>query len=314
MLTTSIVIPTRNNVSTIGQCLSSLMPYYEQGYVSEVTIVDAHSTDGTLEVLENYPVKVVFDEGQVYAIAEDIGWRNTEGELIIFFDADAYLGGNFFPEVHEFFSDERIGVIGCQARAVVTNGVTRAQAEHWTWATPMLSTSASLFHRLYGRIASGGHAQVLPGGPCQVARRICLEAVNGFPHYSHNADVHLSERIVEKGWKAAWWVDSPLYHYPRPTIKGLIKQHYRFGRELGQSASSGSRENGKRFTQRLYQMLRIISCLGSPLVASMLAIRFRNPMHLIVYPPPRYAGAIGYIVGWIGARNKKGRNPNQSGN
>jgi glycosyltransferase involved in cell wall biosynthesis len=314
LLTTSIVIPTRNNISTVDQCLSSLRPYYEQGYISEIVVVDAHSTDGTLEVLENHPVKVVCDEGQVYAVAEDIGWRNTEGELIIFFDADAYLEGNFFPEVHKFFSDERIGVIGCQAKAVVTNGVTRAQAEHWSWATPMLSTSAPLFQRLYGRIASGGHPQVLPGGPCQVVRRICLEAVNGFPHYSHNADVYLSERIVEKGWKAAWWVDSPLCHYPRPTIKGLVKQHYRLGKELGQGASLGSRKKGRSFTQRLYQMLRIVSCLGSPLVASMLAIRFRNPMHLIVYPPPRYAGAIGYIVGWIGARNKKGRNPNQSSN
>jgi len=314
LLTTSIVIPTKNNMGTIDQCLSSLMPYHEQGYVSEIVVVDAHSTDGTLEVVENYPAKVVLDEGQVYAIAEDMGWRNTEGELVIFLDADAYLEGGFFPEVHEFFSNETIGVIGCQARAVVTNGVTRAQGEHWTWATPMLTTSASLFQRLYARIASGGHPQVLPGGPCQVVRRICLEAVDGFPHYSHNADVHLSERIVEKGWKAAWWVGSPLYHYARPTIKGLVKQHYRLGKELGQGASLSSNEKGKRFTQRLHQMLRIIGCLGSPLVGLMLAIRFRNPMHLIVYPPPRYAGAIGYVVGWIGARKKSGRNPNQSSN
>ena len=169
------------------------MPYYEQGYVSEIIIVDAQSTDGTLKVLENYPVKVVSDEGRVYAIAEDMGWRSTKGELIIFLDSDAYWESNFFPEVLEHFSDERMGIIGCEARAVVTNGVTRAQAEHWTWVTPMLSTSPPLLHRLYGRIANGGHAQVLPGGPCQVVRRICLEAVNGFPHYSHSADIDLSE-------------------------------------------------------------------------------------------------------------------------
>ncbi|MFC1928291.1 glycosyltransferase [Chloroflexota bacterium] len=302
---TSVVIATKNNISTIEVCLSSLMLYYKQGYINEIVVVDAHSTDGTLEVIKNYPVKLVIDEGKVYAIAEDIGWRNSEGQLIIFLDADAYFEGNFFPEVYEFFLHERIGLIGCHPKAVVTNRVTKAQAEHWIWCNPMLGTSASWFQRLYGRIARGRHPQVLPGGPCQVVRRICLEAVNGFPHYSHNADVHLSQRVVEKGWEAIWWVDPPLYHYARPTVKGLVKQHYRFGREFGQSGALDPKEKGTKFI-RFYQMLHITSCLGSPLVGLMLAIRFRNPMHLIVYPPPRFAGAIGYVVGWVSSKKSRG--------
>ncbi|MFC1943692.1 glycosyltransferase [Chloroflexota bacterium] len=300
---TSVVISTKNNVGTIEQCVSSLMPYYKQGYISEIIIVDAHSTDGTLEVVKNYPVKLVFDEGRIYAIAIDIGWRNAEGDPIIFLDADAYVGENFFPQVYGFFSDEQMGIIGCQPKPVVTNRLTKAIGEQWAWSAELCEPSLSWFKRLYLRILSGGYREPLPGGPCQVVRRICLEAVDGFPHYSHNADLYLSQRIVEKGWKSAWWTDAPLYHYPRSTIKRLMRQYYRLGIEIGQSISLiSSKEKSTKFNPRFERLLFIIGRLASVVVALMLAIRFRNPTHLIIYPLSRYAGVIGYIVGCIGAR------------
>ena len=303
---TSVVISTKNNVGTIKQCLSSLMPYYEQGYISEIIIVDAHSTDGTLEVVKNYPVKLVFDGGSVYAIAIDIGWRNAEGELIIFLDADAYFGENFFPRVYEYFSDEEMGIIGCQAKAVVTNRLTKAIGEQWAWSAELCGPSLSWFQRLYLRILSGGYREPLPGGPCQVVRCICLEEVNGFPHYSHSADLYLSQRIVEKGWGSAWWTDAPLYHYPRCTIKGLMRQYYRVGMEIGQSISlRSSEERGAKFTPRFDRLLFVIGRLASPLLGVYFALHFRNPMHLVAYPLPRYAGIISYIAGWVSTRKSK---------
>lgn len=75
----SVVIPTKNNVDTIGECLSSLMPYWEQGYIDEIIVVDAHSTDGTVEVVRNFPVRLRFDERQGEYVAREIGWRNANG-------------------------------------------------------------------------------------------------------------------------------------------------------------------------------------------------------------------------------------------
>jgi len=300
LLKTSIVIATKNNIGTIDQCLSSLVPYYKRGYISEIVIVDGHSTDGTLEVIKGYHVKLLFDEGTTYSEARETGWRSAEGELVAFLDSDAYLDENFFPEVYNYFSDEGIGIIGCQPKAVVTNRLTKAIAQQWEWGTLMLSASPSQFYRLHRWIATNS-SQVLPGGPCQIVKRTCLEAVGGFPRHKHQEDLYLSQRVITKGWKAAWWVDAPLYHYPRDTFKGLIKQGYKWGNdyrycELLDEALTASNSRPRKATF-------LLSRVGSPIIGLILAVRFRNPLHLIVYPLPRYAWVIGYMVGYIKTKN-----------
>lgn len=314
MLSISIVIPTKNNISTIDRCLSSLMPYYEQGYISEILVVDGHSTDGTLEVIENYPAKVIFEEGKGnIGTAYDIGWRNTQGELVILLDSDVYLEGNFFPDVYKLLYDDNVGWVSCAARAVVVNRVTKAQDEEWIWHTEMLSPSSSWFQRLYGRIARGGGQERRCGGPCMVVRRICFEAVNGFRDLSSAAlgqgtggcvgDIIVSQRIAKLGWKTIWWQDSPIFHLPRTTFKGLTKQFYGYGK--AEAYMHMEREFAASY--RWYQkVIGIIARLGSPAVGLMLAIRFRNPLQLIAYPLPRYAWVMGYIAGWAAAKKSKG--------
>ena len=94
----SVIIPCKNSVITINECLASLMPYYNDGYITEIIVVDGHSTDGTLEILKNYPVKLLFEpvQGNI-GMAYEHGWRNSQGELIILFDSDVYMKSKFFP-------------------------------------------------------------------------------------------------------------------------------------------------------------------------------------------------------------------------
>lgn len=296
MLTTSIVIPTKNNISTINQCISSLMSYLEQGYISDIVIVDADSTDGTLDAIKNYPAKLYFDGGKGFNVACDIGWRNSKGDLVIFLDADAYLEQGFFPKVYEFFADESIGVIGCQAKAVVTNKLTKTIGETWEYVTPGVGTAPIWFRHLYDRIALGKEAT--PGGPCQIVRHKCLEAVNGFTMSTVKGgeDIYLSKMIMSKGWKAIWWANAPLYHYPRASLKALIKEYRRFGYE------AVYREMREQPARRQWHrvLLNIVARLGSPIIGLWLAVRFRNPLHLIIYPLPRYAWLTGYLSGWFG--------------
>jgi GT2 family glycosyltransferase len=314
MLRTSIVIPTKNNINTIDRCLFSLMPYYRQGYINEIVVVDGHSTDGTLEVIEGYPVKLVFDEGKGnIGTAYDIGWRNAQGELIILLDSDVYLKENFFPKVCELLSDDKVGWISCAARAVVTNSLTKAQDEDWIWHINMLSPSLSWFLRLYTRIASGGNQDARCGGPCMIVRRTCLETVNGFQGLSSAAlgvgtggcvgDISVSQRIANRGWRTIWWGDAPIYHHPRTTFKGLAKQFYGYGKAEAYMQMEREFASNYRWHQKV---TGIIARLGSPAVGLMLAIRFRNPLHLIAYPLPRYTWVMGYIAGWAVAKKSKG--------
>ncbi len=307
---TSVVIPSKNNISTIDKCLASLMPYYNEGYINEIVVVDGHSTDGTLDVIKSYPVKLLFEQvaGSI-GMAYDYGWRNTEGELVILFDSDVYMESGFFPKILEILLNSKIGWISCQPKAAVTNKITKAQGQDWDRGTSGLNPiSQSSFRRLYSRIAYGGTKEPLCGGPCMVVRRICLETVDGLQGLSTGTiglkgvclgDICLSQRIVKKGWKAIWWTDAPVFHYPRTTLKGYNKQMYGYGKAAAYMQLEP--EFSEDFPWQ-NKVISLIARLTSPLIGIYLAIRYLNPYQLIVYPVPRFYWAWGYIRGWVAAK------------
>lgn len=301
----SVVIPTKNNIDTIEKCLASLMPYYNEGYISEIVVVDGHSTDGTLEVFKKYPVTVLSDEGKKNpGLAYDIGWRNAKGEIIMFVDSDVYLMDGFFPKILKLFSDTKIGLISCYAKAVVSNKLSKIQADEWVWGAPAPDSKPSRLQSLYKRLSYGGSQKALCGGPLMVVRRVCLEAINGHHGLSYEmirwcSDIAYSQRIANKGWEIMWWYESPVYHYPRDTFKGLNKQFYVYGKSIAYF------HMWKEFQKDFPWQNKVISLtarFGSPLIGIYLAIRYLNPYQLIVYPLPRFYWVWGYIRGWIAAR------------
>jgi len=56
-LLVSVIIPTKNSGSTIGNCLESIMT---QTYTNiEIVVVDNYSNDNTQEIAEKYTEKVI---------------------------------------------------------------------------------------------------------------------------------------------------------------------------------------------------------------------------------------------------------------
>src|SRR5207249_8662492 len=95
----SIVIPVRNGVRTIARTLKSVE---SQTYTSkEVIVVDGLSTDGTLDVLDEYSncvSNVISESDQGIYDAMNKGVLRSKGDWLLFLGADDFLLG---PEVLE---------------------------------------------------------------------------------------------------------------------------------------------------------------------------------------------------------------------
>ncbi len=87
----SVVIPARNEASTIGRVLADLqeviatLPTYD----FEVICVDDHSTDATAAIARSFGAKVVENKGKSgKGLALRAGFQEADGDIVVMMDAD----------------------------------------------------------------------------------------------------------------------------------------------------------------------------------------------------------------------------------
>lgn len=81
-----VVVPLLNEARYLRQSLDSLLA---QEYGNrEIRVFDGGSTDGTLEILREYPVSVVVERGLGQMAAINRGWRETSAEFVTWWAGD----------------------------------------------------------------------------------------------------------------------------------------------------------------------------------------------------------------------------------
>jgi glycosyltransferase involved in cell wall biosynthesis len=104
----SFVIPTLNSARTLERCLSSIRA---QDYPDvEIVIVDAGSSDRTLELAKTYEADQVIDNPlQTGEAGKAIGARAAQGEILAFVDSDNVLvGGDWLRKMTAPFADAEV--------------------------------------------------------------------------------------------------------------------------------------------------------------------------------------------------------------
>lgn len=87
----SVIILAKNEEKNIGKCLDYL---YKQTYSDfETIVVDANSTDSTVEIAKSYGAKVIKEEKNKggFGYGRNLGVRNSRGDIITFLSADIFL-------------------------------------------------------------------------------------------------------------------------------------------------------------------------------------------------------------------------------
>lgn len=110
----SVVLLTKNSVATVRKSLDSV--FQQTRKPDEVVVVDGGSTDGTLEVVRQYPVRLVLEHGLGFGHARNLGVKTAEGDLVFFIDSDCYGDPHWIEKILPHFHDPEIAGVTGQTR------------------------------------------------------------------------------------------------------------------------------------------------------------------------------------------------------
>ena len=224
----SAVIPVRNNAEDLPAAVQSLLAQapLTHGALTEIVLCVGPSDDASLKVAEALAsdhaiVDVVVNAHGGIPQALNLGLRHITGDVLLRLDAHSILPTNYAANALETMEATGASNVGA-----VQNPVGQTMAER------------AIAAAMGGRAGSGGADYRHGGGTPRKVETAFLgffstEAVRGIggwdEAFSRNEDAELNARLINAGHEV--WLDPRLVvdYRPRPTLRALAKQYFRYG-------------------------------------------------------------------------------------
>lgn len=107
----SVVIPVLNGAHTVGDTLSALTNQAAYPGETEIIVVDNGSSDGTAEVVRNFPVTLLCEPKRGPSAARNRGLNAARGEVVAYLDADTLPTRRWLAEIVTPFLDPKIFLV-----------------------------------------------------------------------------------------------------------------------------------------------------------------------------------------------------------
>lgn len=212
----SVAVCAHNAESTIGETLKTLQHLDYPDY--EVVVVNDGSTDATLSVAQQFPVRVISTEQKGLSNARNVALQAATGEIVAYIDSDAYPDPHWLK--HLSFTFAQTGYAG-------VGGPNILPLHDGEIAECVANAPGGPIHVLL----SDREAEHIPG--CNMAfRKSSLEAVGGFDTQFRSAgdDVDICWKLQEKGWNLGFSPAAVVWHHRRGSIWAYWKQQQGYGK------------------------------------------------------------------------------------
>jgi glycosyltransferase involved in cell wall biosynthesis len=219
----SVVIPVRNAEGTISRCIEAVFSQSMKPF--EVVMVDGHSTDKTVEMAKNFPVKVVYENYGTIGGARQVGLENAAGDYIASTDADCVPEKDWLKNLINEFDDNIIGVGG---------GIRNIGSGLWGKSIAIImNTFVGSANSVQGRLFKEKRFVKSISGCNSSYRRETLMKIGGYNvNLSINEETELNDRLTKNG-KLLYTPNAVVLHDQGRGLKNFAKRTYQFGRGRG---------------------------------------------------------------------------------
>jgi rhamnosyltransferase len=220
----SILIPAKDEALNIKTCLDAVFSQIGTAKF-EVVLVDSGSTDGTVDIVKGYPVRLyqIPPKDFHHAGTRNYLARLAQGEYLVYLNADAFPASpNWLNCLLSNFSDSSVGAVygrhlpksDCNLeRQVVLSAMYGEQR-----VVKEQSRRRELGYRYY-------HLSTV-----NAAIRKEIWQSTGFPEeLKIYEDVGIAKRILDGGWKVVYEPSATVFHSDNHTPKNLFKRYFDLG-------------------------------------------------------------------------------------
>jgi len=210
----SILIRTKNEERYIGQTLSVL---FSQTYKNfEVLIVDSGSTDRTLEIAGEYPVKIyeIKPEDFTYGYSLNYGFQRATGQYVVNLSAHALPLSNDWLEI--LIAD----FVDYKVAAVMSNNLPCPDCN------PFDRRGLLKKYNIPKQEIKGGPPSYIFANYCSVIRKSVWEKVPYDEKLSYAEDHDWALKIGELGYKIIYEPGAETYHSHNETLKQIYRRSY----------------------------------------------------------------------------------------
>ena len=191
----SVIVPARNEEENIGKLLSSLEKQTYPSNLFEVIVVDDHSTDNTVTVVNSHSfarlIRLQFENINSYKKkALEIGITAASGDLIVTTDADCIVPGNWLKTIASFKEKTTAGFIA--APVVLENESNLLQTFQTLDFLVLQGITAASVQKRFHNMCNGANLAY---------ERKAFFEVNGFTGIDHIAsgdDMLLMQKIAQR--------------------------------------------------------------------------------------------------------------------
>jgi cellulose synthase/poly-beta-1,6-N-acetylglucosamine synthase-like glycosyltransferase len=210
----SIVVTCRNNESTIGECLQALANQDYPNEKVEILVIDAKSSDRTVEISRQYTAKVYVKPLNA-AEAYNYAMKFASFDILGFVDSDAKVEAHWLKKLVPRLSEPKVA------------GVSGA-IETWNTQNPWARAIGYEIKSRYGRIGKfTGRIATMN----LLLRRSVIEEAGGWDEaFPSQYDTEFGFRISRLGYKIAYEPSAKCYHFNRPTLHAYWRQQLQYGR------------------------------------------------------------------------------------
>lgn len=254
-----MIVPVYNDQEHIGGLIESLLGQDYPSELIEIIIVDNNSTDGTRQIVERYPVRLLQENAiQSSYAARNTGIKAARGEIFAFIDSDCTAEVSWVKEGLAALEAQSADLVGGKVEFVFSEKKTTAE----------IYDSITHFH-----FESTIKEQKGTGAGNLFVRRSVFESIGMFPdNVKSGGDFQWTSRAVNSGYRLAYAPAALVKHPARP-LKELLKKRYRLGPGIMQAQVSQGKSLGRILTPLLLTFLLPVP----PAVITKAIKRSKNP-------------------------------------